>query len=321
MGTHRSRGAAGVRGIRGYRWTHSSSGQWVAGTSWRSAPGDWSYLTATSASLGLAEAYCCDTVLRVGVRYVDGDASSATTFSPSFDTLTPPKPTGTSIEPWVDGRMRFRWTAAAQTDPTPDDPLDLTWDGRYGVIYQRESGARAGFIQAATVGTTAVVQWRFSNMAVVGLGEWNAGGGVAIPDRWLTTWGGEVTAKMPAKATYTVATTITGQATQRPLVCSGANCWSTPQPSPNRRIALQARHDSASSWYGVTTTQTTRAGTFSFAVRPPEPGSTARCCSANHTPATRRPSAGPPLPGAPSSPTTACYRPVSSTPPRPMARR
>jgi hypothetical protein len=246
------------------------AGEWRIGGEQSPAPGP-------VITIGEAQAFCCDRVFRVGVWFVDGGVAGEAAFSPVFDTQAPQRPIVTSVQGWIDGRIKYTWTASPlEPDTTPGDPLDVPGPPKYAVVMNLtlvNEGPRA---MAVTTGTTATLAWQVSSTAVVEANEWTFSPSLNIyalaykrPIGWLGSRGGRVTASTPAVATYGLPMTITGLAEERVhLACWNDECDHT-YPSPSRRVVLHARRDASSPWVGVTSGLSDSQGRFAFRVTAP----------------------------------------------------
>lgn len=224
-----------------------------------------------------ANVFSPSTSTRVSVQ-ITGANPSGPGYSAVFDTQRLTAPTVTTIEPWVDGRLRLAWTASAlPTDVTPGDPLDLPPPAQYRLLsFSGDIGIPFGPVVTTT--STVITAPHGGLFAVVAVNEWTwTEPPYPAPSTYLNIWATDVHATIPTTASYGRDTVVTGTVLSDAYYCFGSppGCSPSPDgpgtpvstPSAGRQVVLQGRD--AGTWYTVTSGLSDANGKFRFAVRSP----------------------------------------------------
>ena len=229
---------------------------------------------------------CCNHLLRVGVRYIDGEATSPTVYTETFDSNAPAPPQILFAYPQSDETTVVTWSAPPPSeDTTPGDPLDLPTPSprRYALVSAFESDDPefpvflGGVIGSAT-GTRGVGLWGADYIAVGAINEWNYAPITDSPGfeytgkvDFIRQRRGALTGRPPLTGTYGIPIRIAGTTKWVEPGCDRYSlmCRNTTGPSAYRKVVLQARSTASSAWYPVTSATSNALGDYVLQVKSP----------------------------------------------------
>ena len=177
-----------------------------------------------------------------------------------FDQLPTPDPVLQPLSLGPDGAVTLRWQAGAvQTDPAPDDPLDLPAPpARHQVDVIRPGyESYQPFGEPLTATQLTLPRWDPPFTFRIGSlpNEWGGGstGGSVLGERFTRL-------SIPSSVTYGLSTVIAGSVQRLWLVSMPGPFSIYPYEDVGRLVVLQARTNASTPWYVVGTTRSTSVG-------------------------------------------------------------